>query len=322
MNSCKTKLLVLPLVLIISSSEPRPRTLRKSSPKTCHATTKSSQTSSQKVLKTITIKNLEEAFGKKPDVVVAEQVARITIPRDDVAISMDGVPLAPFMGLTTLISFQPGSRSEVELMGMADIVLLEDEVHGAVASALENGMNITALHNHFVGETPRFYFMHIDKEGTENDVIQSFKRVAATTKQKIQTAPRTETVSAIHPAPLKIILGEPAEVKNGMCKFVFGREFKAKCHCTVGKGMGAASWAAFSGTDDNALMTGDFALLEKEVQPLLQSLAKNKIKILAVHNHLLEEEPRYISVHFAGQGKAIDLAAAFNTGLYQTGIVR
>src|SRR5262249_36770462 len=118
------------------------------------------------------------------------------------------------------------------------------------------------------------------------------------------------STSAISADALEQIFTAKPEVKDGMAKFVFGRVAKMSCGCEVGKEMGVNTWAAFAGSDDNAVVDGDFACQEQELQPVLRSLRKSGINILAIHQHMEEEQPRYMFLHYWGRGKAADLANA------------
>src|SRR5204862_4074426 len=110
--------------------------------------------------------------------------------------------------------------------------------------------------------------------------------------------------SSISAEPLQVALGAKAEAKDGMAKFVFGRTAKMPCGCEATKEMGVNTWAAFAGTDDNAVVDGDFAMLEDELQPVLKSLRKNNINIVAIHQHMTHETPRTLFLHYWGKGNA------------------
>jgi len=127
--------------------------------------------------------------------------------------------------------------------------------------------------------------------------------------------------SSITAAPLNEILGAQGESKDGMVKFTIGRP--AKMHgVTIDKDMGVNTWAAFAGSDDNAVVDGDFAVTEDELQPVLKSLLKEKINIVAIHQHMTHEEPRIMFFHYWGRGRAKDLANAVKGGLLVGGLLK
>lgn len=246
----------------------------------------------------------------------AEGVFKISTPRNDVSVKVDEWRMPPFMGLTSWASFLAGQKADVMVMG--DFVLFEDEVNPVMSAALENGLEVTALHNHFFHAEPRVYFMHIGGEGSVEKLAGGVKAALAKMKE-IRTAhpeplrsfgggiPEKSSISA---APLaEAFIATPQE-KDGMVKFIFGRTARMDCGCEVGKEMGVNTWASFAGTDDNAVVDGDFACRENEVQPVLKSLRGAGIHIVAIHHHMTGETPRYIFLHYWGRGKAADLAKA------------
>src|SRR5207247_6679785 len=119
--------------------------------------------------------------------------------------------------------------------------------------------------------------------------------------------------NSIAAKPIEDIFGVKSQSNNGMSKFVFGRRAKMPCGCEVGKEMGVNTWAAFAGADDNAVVDGDFVVREDELQPVLKSLRKSGINIVAIHQHMTHENPRYMFLHYWGRGKAAELAGAVKT---------
>jgi len=132
-------------------------------------------------------------------------------------------------------------------------------------------------------------------------------------------AARLPEKSSITAAPVNEIFGAQGESKDGMVKFTFGRS--ATMHgVKIGKDMGVNTWAAFAGTDDNAIVDGDFAVTENELQAVLKSLRKDKINIVAIHQHMTHEEPRMIFFHYWGGGHAKDLAEALKNAFLMAGL--
>jgi hypothetical protein len=231
----------------------------------------------------------------------AEGVFKVNASRNDLPVTVDGWKMPPFMGLTTWAGFIEGKTAEAMVAG--DLVLFEDEVNPVMSALFEHGVSVTALHNHFFFDDPKVYFMHIGGEGPVEKLAGGVK--AALAKQKeIRTAkPQPARVfgSAFAPATNSItgktideILGTKGQANNGMFKVVIGREAKMACGCAMTKAMGVNTWAAFAGTDDNAVVDGDFAVLEDELQPVLKSLRKEGINIVAIHQHMIGETPRMI----------------------------
>ena len=262
---------------------------------------------------------IEQITGLKGAWNAAEGVFKVSQPRADVAVKVDEWNMPPFMGLTTWAAFMAGKKADAMVMG--DFTLFEDEVNPVMSAALDAGLQVTALHNHFFHAEPRVYFMHIGGEGSVEKLAGGVKAALAKVKE-IRTANPEPAKSfgggiaeksAVSAPPLAELFTAKPQEKDGMVKFVFGRVARMECGCEVGKEMGLNTWASFGGTDDNAVVDGDFACQENELQPVLKSLRGAGINIVAIHHHLVSETPRYVFLHYWGRGKAADLARALKT---------
>ena len=273
---------------------------------------------------------IDELTGLKGKMNEKEGVYKVTLPRGDVKVVVDGWSMPPFMGLGTWAAF---TATNDGAMVMGDTVLFEDEVNAAMSAALDNGLSVTALHNHFFFDRPKVFFMHIEGEGPLEKLASAVKKVYDTTKairgpdpkpaESFSVVGQTSLPdkSSITAAPLNEIFGVQGEAKDGMVKFTIGRP--AKMHgATIDKEMGVNTWAAFAGSDDNAVVDGDFAVTEDELQPVLKSLLKNKINIVAIHQHMTHEEPRIMFFHYWGRGSAKDLANAVKGGFLIGGLLK
>lgn len=258
--------------------------------------------------------NLKGTFSKD------ENVFKVSKLRTDVKIHIDNWPMPPFMGLTSWAAFTPISDTKIMLMG--DTVLFEDEISPAMSAAFDAGLEVTALHNHFLFNQPRVYFMHISGTGTTEQLATGVKKIFDKVAEIRQSRPTPATEfpgriadkSAISPAPLEAVLGMKGQANDGMFKVVIGRT--ATMHgVTIGKEMGVNTWAAFAGSDEQAVVDGDFAMREDELQSVLKTLRANGIYIVAIHQHMTHEEPRYVFLHYWGKGKALDLAKAVKQAL-------
>jgi hypothetical protein len=268
---------------------------------------------------------VDQITGLKGKMNDKEGVYKVTFPRNDVKVVVDGWPMPPFMGLGTWAAFTPTKDGA---MVMGDTVLFEDEVNAAMSAALDNGLNVTALHNHFFFDHPKVYFMHIEGEGPIEKLAGAVKKVYDAAKQVRSASPNPKESfgaaplpdkNSITPAPLNEIFGAQGESKDGMLKFTFGRP--ATMHGTnIGKDMGVNTWAAFAGSDDNAIVDGDFAVIEDELQPTVKSLLKDKINIVAIHQHMTHEQPRMMFFHYWGRGRAKDLAQAIKGAFLVAGL--
>jgi hypothetical protein len=264
--------------------------------------------------------SIDQITGAKGTYTAEEDVHRVSFPRSDVKITIEGRPANPFMGFGSWAAFTPGQGGTVV---MGDIVLLEDEVSPAMSAALDNGLEVTALHNHFFFESPRVMYMHIGGSGDADKLAAAVKKVIDA--QRAVRAGSAEPARAfsgtavpaenkISAAPIDTILGTKGEMNSGMYKATIGRT--ASHHgAKIGKQMGVNTWAAFAGNDEMASVDGDFAMTEDELQSVLKALRKNGIHIVAIHNHMTHEEPRFVFLHYWGKGPAQQLARAVRSAL-------
>ena len=264
---------------------------------------------------------IDQATGAKGAYNAEEDVYRVTFPRTDVAVSIEGRSMHPFMGLTSWAAFTPAGNGDLMVMG--DLVLFEDEVNAAMSAALENGLEVTALHNHFFFESPRVMFMHIGGHGSAATLAGAVAKAldASRAIRKANAKPvggfggvAVPETNAITAAAIDAILGVKGQVNAGMYKALIGRTATMHGH-KVSNQMGVNTWAAFAGTDEAAFVDGDIAMIAAEMQGVLKALRQAGVNIVAIHNHMTHEEPQYIFLHYWGKGRAVDLAKALKAAL-------
>lgn len=280
----------------------------------------SSATSGSTTLDGSRIEAITGAKGAKND---AEGVFKVSIPRTDVKVTVDGQAMPPFMGLTSWAAFKEGGKEEAMVMG--DLVLFQDEVNPVMSTIFDAGLDITALHNHFFFDEPKVYFMHIGGEGTVEklakgvraalDRVKEIRSTSAKPSARFAGTQDIPTSSTIDAGKLDSILGVKGQAKDGMYKAVIGRTVKMPCGCEVGKEMGVNTWAAFMGDAENAIVDGDFVTFEGELQPVLRTLRESGINVVAIHNHMDGETPKTIFLHYWGQGTAEELAQGVRSAL-------
>src|SRR2546430_12745854 len=213
---------------------------------------------------------IEQLTGLKGKLDEKEGAFKVSYPRADLATSVGGVKLTPPLGLTAWAAFSGGGA---HTMVMGDMVLTEDQVSAAMGAALDNGLEVTALHNHFFWDSPKVMFMHIGGMGDEAKLAEAVGKVFATLKQKgdVPTVDIDPAKSTIDPAKLDAAFGKKGEFKDGVYKATWGRTTKVR-GMTMGNTMGVNTWAALAGTDDKAVIHGDFAMHRPEFQDVHKAL--------------------------------------------------
>lgn len=261
---------------------------------------------------------IEQLTGAKGTYSEREGVLKLAMPRGDIAASVAGVKMSVPMGLGGWAAFKKVGGM---VMVMGDNVLLEDQVNPVMSVALENGLDVTALHNHFMWDSPRIMFMHIGGMGDEEKLAAAVGKVFAKIKEtsggKGET-PKLEidaSKSVIDSKKIEEVLGQKGEAQaGGIFKVTIGRTISMHGH-EVGNLMGVNTWASFAGSDDKAVVDGDFVMNEAELQPVLKALRAAGINVVAIHNHMTFEEPRTMFLHFWGIGQAADLAKGLKSAL-------
>ncbi|UFS70962.1 DUF1259 domain-containing protein [Geomonas sp. RF6] len=261
---------------------------------------------------------IDQMTGMKGKANEQEGVYKVTAPRSDLKVTVAGTKVTPPMGLTSWAAFKKVGNST---MVMGDIVLQEDQIDPVMDAALKSGLQVTGLHNHFIYDDPRIMFMHIGGTGKDADLASAVGKVfnavketsGGTTKAGADIDPASSNLTT---SKLEAILGK-GEYKDGVFKVTIGRTTKMHGH-DAGKEMGVNTWAAFAGSDSKAVVDGDFAMLESELQPVLKALRGAGISIVAIHNHMTLEQPRIMFLHFWGVGKAEMLANGVKSALGKT----
>jgi hypothetical protein len=257
---------------------------------------------------------IEQLTGLKGTLNEKEGVFKVNFPRKDIQATVAGARMVPDLGLSAWAAF---TKAGDHVMVMGDIVLLESEVNGVMSAALDSGLQVTALHNHFLWESPRIMFMHIGGMRGEQDLARAVGQVFSKLKASIQKPPTPPTANvdpartSFDPEGIELIVGSPGTMTNGVYKVVLGRSAKMGDH-GIGKEMGVNTWAAFAGSEESAIVDGDFCMLESEVQGVLRALRGAGI---AIHNHMIGELPGYVFLHYWGVGPVKVLARGVRAAL-------
>jgi biotin operon repressor len=262
-------------------------------------------------------KAVAQAFGRSGQL-QGDGAYKFGLPRGDLKVTVDGVQVKPTLALGSWVAFSsPGQYA----MLMGDLVLAEDEVSSVMLALQENGLQITALHNHVLHETPRVMYMHIAGHGDAVKLADAVKKVVALTKTPAPAQPPSAPPALeMDTAAIDQVLGHKGKVNGGVYQVGVPRVEKVtEAGMTVPGSMGLATALNFQPTGaGKAAITGDFVLLGTEVNPVIKALRQSGIQVTALHNHMLQEEPRLFFVHFWANDDAVKLAKGLRAALDNT----
>jgi hypothetical protein len=228
-----------------------------------------------------------------------------SFPRSDIKVVIDGDPVPTALGFGSWTAWKVMGN---DFMVMGDLVLLEKEINPVISALAEANINVTALHNHFIGEEPRIMYMHIGGMGPAATLANGVRNALDKTGTPKTKASASAPVLALDTKRIEEIIGHPGKAGGGVFKITLGRPGVKMGGVELTASMGLNTWAAFAGTDERAYVAGDVAMTASEVQKVIRELRKGGINIAAVHNHMLDESPRIFFLHYWGKGPAEKLA--------------
>jgi hypothetical protein len=249
------------------------------------------------------------ALGKTGD--FKDGVLKVNIPRNDLRVTINQRSAPTPFGFGGWVALTKGQGMDVM---MGDLVLTEDEVNPVMSALLQNGLEVTALHNHFFWEQPRIFYMHVHGMGSAADLAKRVKPAIDLIDQAAKTASPASTPAQSSPtldgAALAKIVGTTGEQTGPVYKITIGRpDIDLREHgASINARMGLNTWAAFAGTDGDAMVAGDVAMLETELTPVLKALRANGLNVVAIHHHMTDVKPVVIFLHYYGTGPAAKLA--------------
>ena len=265
-------------------------------------------------------------LGKQGD--FKDNVLKVNIPRNDLKVTVAGVATPTPFGFGGWVALTKGDGGQEVLMG--DLVLTQDEVNPVMTALLDNGLDVTALHNHFFWDEPRVFYMHVHGHGTAAELAQKLKpavdligKPGAAAPSAPATSPPagSATQTALNTTKLAEIVGAKGEQAGAVYKFTLGRTDLnvVEMGAPINARMGLNTWAAFTGTNEKAAIAGDVAMLESEVTPVLKALRKNGLDVVAIHHHMTGSRPTIVFLHYWGTGPAETLAAGFKAAVNELG---
>jgi hypothetical protein len=266
-------------------------------------------------------KQVLDTLGKTGD--FKDNVLKVNIPRNDVAVTVANVKTPTPFGFGGWIAMSKGTGGMDVMMG--DLVLLQDEVNPVMSALLENGIEVTALHNHFFWDEPRMFYMHVHAHGTAMDLAHKVKPAldligrAPGQRAGVAPAPAAPAAPGIDTAAIAKIVGAQGEQTGAVYKITIGRaDLKlTEMGAPINARMGLNTWAAFVGTTADAAIAGDVAMLASEVTPVLRALRQNGLSVVAIHHHMTGTQPTVFFLHYWGTGPADKLATGFKAALDQ-----
>src|SRR5438128_691536 len=262
------------------------------------------------------------ALGKQGD--YKANVLKVNIPRNDVSVTVANVKTPTPFGFGGWIAMTKGTGGMDVMMG--DLVLTQDEVNPVMSALLDNGLDVTALHNHFFWDEPRMLYMHVHGHGKPADLARKVKPALdligkGTSRPATTPAAPAASTPQIDTAKLAQIVGTPGEQTGAVYKITIGRDDLklTEMGAAINARMGLNTWAAFVGTNDNAAIAGDVAMLANEVTPVLKALRKNGLDVVAIHHHMTDTRPTIYFLHYWGTGPAEKLATGSKADVSETG---
>jgi hypothetical protein len=243
---------------------------------------------------------------------------KYALPRKDMNVSVNSVQIKAGLALGSWVAFKATSQGNA--MAMGDLVLAEDEVAPVMAELQSGGIDITALHNHLLGETPRVMYMHIHGMGNAANLAKAIHQAIAKTKTPDAGAAAAPPNLDIDTKQIDQILGHAGKNNGGIYQVGVPRaEHITEGGMAIPNSMGVATALNFQPTGGGkAAITGDFVLLAKEVNPVIKALRENGIAVTALHSHMLQEQPRLFFMHFWANDDALKLAKGLRAALDQT----
>jgi hypothetical protein len=282
----------------------------------CALATVSSAASAQE----IDWKKVDEAIGRSA-AVISGDVHRYGFPRTDLNVMLDGVTIRPALALGGWTAFKP-MHSGAMIMG--DLVLLETEINPVMLKLIQNGAEITAVHNHLLRSSPATFYMHVGGHGDPVKLATAIRTALADSKTPLMppAAPATQPTIDLDTAQLDQIIGVKGQANGGVYQFAVPRRdpvSESGVQLNPVGPLGVATAIGFQPTGGGkAAITGDFVLVGEEVNPVIRALRSNGIEMTALHSHMLNEQPRLFFMHFWANDDALKLARGLRSALDKT----
>lgn len=261
-------------------------------------------------------KPVESALGRSGKL-QPDGAFKFSMPRKDLKVTVDGTAIKPGLALGSWAAF---SSSGENAMVMGDLVLTEDEVAPVMAKIQDGGLQVTAVHNHVLHESPRVIYMHIAGHGNATKLAQAVHDALAVTGSPQESPASAATQLDLDTEKIDAAMGRKGKDNGGIYQFGVPRSETIRDHgMEIPPSMGVATAINFQPTGGgSAAITGDFVLLGSEVNPVIKALRENGIQVTALHSHMLDEEPRLYFMHFWASNDGVKLAHGLAAALEKT----
>jgi hypothetical protein len=264
---------------------------------------------------------VDQALGR-PAAVMPGDVHRYGFARSDLHVTLDGVTLLPALALGGWLAFKAEGS---DAMVMGDLVLTEDEINPVMSKVLAGGLAVTAVHNHLLRSQPVTFYMHIEGHGDPADLAAKLHDALAASRTPLGSPYASSAAKPdLDAVAIEQVIGRKGNLVGGVLQFAIPRgDAIQDASMVVPAAMGTATAVSFQPTGDGkAAITGDFVLEAKEVEPVLSALRNAGIEVTALHNHMLNEQPRTFFVHFWANDDAVKLAHGIRAALDQVNVAK
>lgn len=261
---------------------------------------------------------VEKIFGKKG--IVKDNIVRFNFPRTDLNVMVGDIKIEAPFALTSWVAFQTMMNNT---MVMGDLVLLEDEAVKVIPNLINNGIYITAIHNHLLTEKPKIIYTHIEANGNAEQIAEKIKNALSLTGTPISNPSQSNNRVQVDWSKVEEAIGFTGTKNGDIISFGVPRKEKIKeSGMILPPIMGTAISINFQKVGENAIITGDFVLLANEVQPVEEDLTHAGIIVTALHTHMIKEQPKLYFMHFWANDDPVKLASGLKAAIMKTNYAR
>ena len=270
----------------------------------------------QSTVQPLNTDGIAKAMGKEGD--LTGEMYRVSFPRSDLTVKVGNVVIKPALALMSWAAFVKSGSTAISY---GDLVLLDDEINPVISKLEERGIELSALHNHLLHENPRIMYIHFVGRGNEVEMAKGIWEALALTKSPLVSTPASPEAKPELAKEIERIIGYEGSMGGGVFHITVSSN-DVHVHAmdaAIPGSMGMNTPLNFQFDGKNAAINGDFMLLPAELNPVIKVLRANGIEVASVHNHMLDDEPRLIFMHFWAHGDAVDLAKGLKAALMRIG---